>query len=137
MATLSCFSLKQMAARVFLAQDMCIMGLSPPDVSPNFRCFGVFDSIVIFLVKTGRWGGVVIAFITMSDIKDEIDWEFPGANITSAQSNYFWQGIIRTYQSVFSPLPSRIICVSCAADKTQGRRIPGFQIPTAIIMTIL
>jgi hypothetical protein len=26
-------------------------------------------------VKTGRWAGVVAAFITMSDMKDEIDWE--------------------------------------------------------------
>ena len=49
------------------------------------------------LVKTGRWGGVVAAFITMSDIKDEIDWEFPGAKTTEAQSNHFWQGIIRGY----------------------------------------
>ncbi|KAI0743192.1 concanavalin A-like lectin/glucanase domain-containing protein [Irpex lacteus] len=28
-------------------------------------------------LKTGRWGGVVTAFITMSDIKDEIDWDYP------------------------------------------------------------
>lgn len=45
-------------------------------------------------LKTGRWGGVVTAFITMSDIKDEIDWEFPGAATTEAQTNYFWQGVI-------------------------------------------
>jgi len=45
-------------------------------------------------LKTGRWNGVVTAFITMSDIKDEIDWEFPGANTTAGQSNYFWQGVI-------------------------------------------
>lgn len=31
-----------------------------------------------YKVKTGRWAGVVAAFITMSDAKDEIDWEFPG-----------------------------------------------------------
>ncbi|KAL0573628.1 putative glycosidase CRH2 [Marasmius crinis-equi] len=43
-------------------------------------------------VKTGRWGGVVTAFITMSNIKDEIDWEFPGTTTTEAQTNYFWQG---------------------------------------------
>lgn len=47
-------------------------------------------------LKTGRWGGVVTAFITMSDIKDEIDWEFPGAATTEAQSNFFWQGVIPT-----------------------------------------
>ncbi|CAL1699711.1 unnamed protein product [Somion occarium] len=45
-------------------------------------------------LKTGRWGGVVTAFITMSDIKDEIDWEFPGTATTEAQTNFFWQGVI-------------------------------------------
>jgi len=45
-------------------------------------------------VKTGRWAGVVTAFITMSDIKDEIDWEFPGNRTTEGQTNYFWQGVI-------------------------------------------
>lgn len=46
-------------------------------------------------VKTGRWGGVVTAFITMSAVRDEIDWEWPGANTTQAQTNYFWQGFVR------------------------------------------
>lgn len=45
-------------------------------------------------LKTGRWNGVVTAFITMSDIKDEIDWEFPGSNITTGQTNFFWQAVI-------------------------------------------
>ncbi|RDX43129.1 concanavalin A-like lectin/glucanase [Lentinus brumalis] len=45
-------------------------------------------------LKTGKWGGVVTAFITMSDIKDEIDWEFPGDQVTEGQSNFFWQGVI-------------------------------------------
>jgi beta-glucanase (GH16 family) len=31
----------------------------------------------------------------MSDIRDEIDWEFPGQQTTQAQTNYFWQGNIR------------------------------------------
>lgn len=47
-------------------------------------------------MKSGRWGGVVTAFITMSDIKDEIDWEFPGNSTTTAQTNYFWQGYVPT-----------------------------------------
>jgi len=47
-------------------------------------------------LKTGRWAGVVTAFITMSDIRDEIDWEFPGSNTTQGQTNYFWQGYIPT-----------------------------------------
>jgi len=45
-------------------------------------------------LKSGRWGGVVTAFITMSDVKDEIDWEFPGNATTEAQTNFFWQGNI-------------------------------------------
>ena len=64
----------------------------------------VFDTLqrstpnhIVFPVKTGRWGGVVTAFITMSPIKDEIDWEWPGAKTTEAQSNFFWQGLIRMY----------------------------------------
>lgn len=47
-------------------------------------------------LKTGRWGGVVTAFISMSDIKDEIDWEFPGNQTTEGQTNYFWQGVVTT-----------------------------------------
>jgi len=46
------------------------------------------------MMKTARTAGVVNAFITMSDVKDEIDWEWPGNSTTSAQSNYFWLGFI-------------------------------------------
>ena len=35
----------------------------------------------------------------MSDVKDEIDWEFPGAKTTEGQSNFFWQGVIRGLRS--------------------------------------
>lgn len=36
--------------------------------------------------------GLVAAFITMSDIKDEIDWEFTTANSSLGKTNYFWMG---------------------------------------------
>jgi beta-glucanase (GH16 family) len=45
-------------------------------------------------LKTARTKGVITAFITMSDVKDEVDWEFPGAGTTEGQSNFFWQGHI-------------------------------------------
>ncbi|KAJ6570072.1 glycoside hydrolase family 16 protein [Mycena vulgaris] len=45
-------------------------------------------------MKTGRWNGVVAGFVTMSNIHDEIDWEFPGAATTEGQTNYFWQGTL-------------------------------------------
>lgn len=43
--------------------------------------------------KTSRGQGVVTAFILLSDVKDEIDYEFVGADLESAQSNYYWQGV--------------------------------------------
>ena len=58
----------------------------------------------------------------MSDIKDEIDWEFPGAATTEAQTNYFWQGVIRKHPSQYLPdLPEQ----SLAADQTQGTTVKG------------
>ena len=44
-------------------------------------------------LKTSRGQGVVTAFIMLSDVKDEIDYEFVGTDLTSAQSNYYFQGI--------------------------------------------
>jgi beta-glucanase (GH16 family) len=43
--------------------------------------------------KTSRGVGVVTAFILLSDVKDEIDYEFVGADLEVAQSNYYFQGI--------------------------------------------
>ncbi|MCO5549574.1 hypothetical protein L7F22_003046 [Adiantum nelumboides] len=46
--------------------------------------------------------GLVFAFITMSDTKDEIDWEFTTAQADDAQTNYFSQGVVAkgTAQSI-------------------------------------
>ncbi|KAJ7574445.1 concanavalin A-like lectin/glucanase domain-containing protein [Mycena floridula] len=43
-------------------------------------------------MKSGQWNGVVVGFITMSNVRDEIDWEFPGATTTEADTNFFWRG---------------------------------------------
>ena len=43
--------------------------------------------------RTSRGQGVVTAFILLSDVKDEIDYEFVGVELTTAQSNYYFQGI--------------------------------------------
>lgn len=43
--------------------------------------------------KTSRGQGVVTAFILLSDIKDEIDYEFVGVELETAQTNYYWQGV--------------------------------------------
>jgi beta-glucanase (GH16 family) len=43
--------------------------------------------------KTSRGAGVVTAFILLSDVKDEIDYEFVGVDLQTAQTNYYFQGI--------------------------------------------
>ncbi|KAI4088562.1 MAG: hypothetical protein LQ348_003504 [Seirophora lacunosa] len=44
-------------------------------------------------MKSSRGQGVVTAFILMSDVKDEIDFEFVGTDLRTAQSNFYFQGI--------------------------------------------
>jgi beta-glucanase (GH16 family) len=44
-------------------------------------------------MKTSRGAGVVTAFILLSDVKDEIDFEWVGTDLNTAQSNYYFQGI--------------------------------------------
>lgn len=43
--------------------------------------------------KTSRGAGVVTAFILLSDVKDEVDYEFVGVDLETAQTNYYYQGI--------------------------------------------
>ncbi|KAG8927842.1 hypothetical protein FRC02_007706 [Tulasnella sp. 418] len=54
----------------------------------------VHYGVITARLKTARSPGVVNAFITMSDVKDEIDWEWPGTATSEAQSNYFWLGVV-------------------------------------------
>ncbi|KAJ6608674.1 concanavalin A-like lectin/glucanase domain-containing protein [Mycena sp. CBHHK59/15] len=55
-----------------------------------------YGTLTATISETGRWNGVVAGFVTMSNIRDEIDWEFPGAATTQGQTNYFWQGLVTT-----------------------------------------
>lgn len=43
--------------------------------------------------ESSKWGGIITSAITMSDVKDEIDWEWVGAANDEVQSNYFFLGI--------------------------------------------
>lgn len=45
-------------------------------------------------IKSSRGQGVVTAFILLSDVKDEIDYEWVGADLTAVQTNYYWQGVL-------------------------------------------
>jgi beta-glucanase (GH16 family) len=44
-------------------------------------------------MKTSRGRGVVTAFILFSDVKDEIDYEWVGVDLETAQTNFYYQGI--------------------------------------------
>lgn len=44
-------------------------------------------------LKTSRDAGVITAFILLSDVKDEIDYEFVGVDLATAQTNYYFQGL--------------------------------------------
>ena len=44
-------------------------------------------------MKTSAGAGVVTAFILMSDTKDEIDFEFVGTDLLTAQSNFYSLGV--------------------------------------------
>lgn len=44
-------------------------------------------------VKTSRGPGVVSSFILMSDMKDEVDYEWIGSDLDQTQTNYYFQGI--------------------------------------------
>ncbi len=56
-------------------------------------------------LRTSRGKGVVTAFILLSDVKDEIDFEFVGADLEIAQSNYYFQGITNcAFPSTFPSL---------------------------------
>ncbi|KAG6023049.1 hypothetical protein E4U41_002098 [Claviceps citrina] len=49
--------------------------------------------------KTARGQGVVTAFILLSDVKDEIDYEFVGVDLGTAQTNYYFQGVTDYHNS--------------------------------------
>ena len=57
--------------------------------SSNYVWYGKITATM----KSSRGKGVVTAFILLSDVKDEIDFEFVGVDLNNAQSNYYFQGI--------------------------------------------
>jgi len=50
-------------------------------------------------IKSSRGKGVVTAFILLSDVKDEVDYEWVGADLTAVQTNYYWQGVLDWHNS--------------------------------------
>lgn len=55
--------------------------------------FYVWFGKICAKMTTSQGKGVVTAFIMMSDVKDEIDFEWVGTDINNAQSNWYSQGV--------------------------------------------
>nr|ODN85717.1 hypothetical protein L203_04591 [Cryptococcus depauperatus CBS 7841] len=72
-------------ARLILKQDNAGTKIS----STRYIHYGTVD----FTLESSKWAGVVTAAITMSDVKDEIDWEWPGTNVSTVQTNYWFLGV--------------------------------------------
>lgn len=74
--------------------DSILLTMAPSTVgtllmSTHYVWYGKISATM----TTSQGAGVVTAFIMMSDVKDEIDFEFVGVDLESAQSNYYFQGI--------------------------------------------
>jgi len=57
-------------------------------------------------LKTSRGKGVVTAFILLSDVKDEIDWEFIGVDLNTGQTNFYSQGVLNYKNEVNASVSS-------------------------------
>lgn len=63
-------------------------------------------------MKTSRGRGVVTAFILFSDVKDEIDYEWVGVDLNTAQTNYYFQGITNCMYCRFPPTSSLALTIT-------------------------
>jgi beta-glucanase (GH16 family) len=56
--------------------------------SVNYVWYGKISATIV----TSAGAGVVTAFIMMSDVQDEIDYEFVGVDLQHGQTNYYSRG---------------------------------------------
>jgi hypothetical protein len=83
-----------MDGQAVIYQDTVLLTMAPNTVgtvlaSSTYMWYGNVSA----RLRTSRGQGVVTAFILLSDVKDEIDYEFVGVELTTAQSNFYSQGI--------------------------------------------
>ncbi|KAK9312546.1 concanavalin A-like lectin/glucanase domain-containing protein [Lipomyces starkeyi] len=63
--------------------------------SSTYVWYGKVDVVM----KSSRGQGVVTAFILFSDVQDEIDYEFVGADLGTVQTNFYYQGVLDWFNS--------------------------------------
>ncbi len=70
--------------------------------------------------STSAGAGVVTAFILLGDSKDEIDFEFVGVELESAQTNFYSQGVTNCKFLKSLILGSMLICIDNNGGNTTG-----------------
>jgi beta-glucanase (GH16 family) len=70
--------------------------------------------------STSAGAGVVTAFILLGDSKDEIDFEFVGVELESAQTNFYSQGVTNCKSLKSLMLGLMLICIDNNGDNTTG-----------------
>lgn len=69
-----------------------------------------------------RVGGVVTSFITMSDAKDEVDFEWVGRGRDETQTNWYYRGMMPDYNSTHMKLiPDPVSTHNYAIDLTPAK----------------
>lgn len=75
--------------------DQVLLTMAPDSVGTVLASAAyVWYGKVSATMKSSRGTGVVTSFILLSDVKDEIDYEFVGVELDNAQSNYYFQGAL-------------------------------------------
>jgi len=93
-----------MDGQAVIYQDTVLLTMAPNTVgtvlaTSTYMWYGNVQA----RLRTSRGQGVVSAFILLSDVKDEIDYEFVGVELTTAQTNYYFQGIPNCMSYLSSP----------------------------------
>lgn len=73
-----------------------------PTITSNFYImYGKLDCVL----RAAPGAGIVSSLVLLSDVLDEIDWEWIGIDVGQAQSNYFGKGNTQTYdRGAFHPV---------------------------------
>jgi len=79
--------------KMAVQNDLLYMTMEPETVggvvsSTGYLWYGKMSATL----KTSRGAGVVSSFITMSNMKDEIDYEWVGAHTDITETNYYYHG---------------------------------------------
>ncbi|KAF2102643.1 hypothetical protein NA57DRAFT_32553, partial [Rhizodiscina lignyota] len=69
--------------------------------------FYIFYGYLEVKMRAATGTGIVSSIVMLSDVNDEIDWEFTGGDTTQTQTNYFGKGYTGTYdRAVWFPVAS-------------------------------